>query len=74
MVMEERRLRTENSHFGLLEEQLESLVYQAHPYRWPVIGWMDDIARIGRDDCLAFFRTYYARERLRVRLRGRRPR
>ncbi|HET8723068.1 MAG TPA: pitrilysin family protein [Anaeromyxobacteraceae bacterium] len=60
VVMEERRLRTENSHFGLLEEQLESLVYQAHPYRWPVIGWMDDIARIGRDDCLAFFRTYYA--------------
>jgi predicted Zn-dependent peptidase len=60
VVMEERRLRTENSHFGLLEEQLESLVYQAHPYRWPVIGWMDDIARIGREDCLAFFRTYYA--------------
>ena len=60
VVMEERRLRTENSHFGLLEEQLESLVYQAHPYRWPVIGWMDDIARIGRDDCLSFFRTYYA--------------
>jgi zinc protease len=60
VVMEERRLRTENSHFGLLEEQLESLVFQAHPYRWPVIGWMDDIARISRDDCLAFFRTYYA--------------
>jgi len=60
VVMEERRLRTENSHFGLLEEQLESLVFQAHPYRWPVIGWMDDIARIGRDDCLDFFRTYYA--------------
>ena len=73
MVMEERRLRTENSHFGLLEEQLESLVYQAHPYRWPVIGWMDDIARIGRDDCLAFFRTYYAPgQRLRLRLRRRR--
>ncbi len=60
VVMEERRLRTENSHFGLLEEQLEALVFQAHPYRWPVIGWMDDIARIGRDDCLGFFRTYYA--------------
>src|SRR5512137_224209 len=60
VVMEERRLRTENSHFGLMEEQLESLVYQAHPYRWPVIGWMDDIARISRADCLDFFGTYYA--------------
>jgi len=60
VVKEERRLRTENSVFGLMEEQLESLVYLAHPYRWPVIGWMDDIERITRDDCLAFFRTYYA--------------
>jgi zinc protease len=60
VVKEERRLRTENSVFGLMEEQLESLVFQAHPYRWPVIGWMDDIERITREDCLEFFRTYYA--------------
>lgn len=60
VVKEERRLRTENSVFGLMEEQLESLVYLAHPYRWPVIGWMDDIERITRDDCEGFFRTYYA--------------
>jgi predicted Zn-dependent peptidase len=60
VVKEERRLRTENSIFGLMEEQLEALVFLAHPYRWPVIGWMDDIQRITRDDCEAFFRTYYA--------------
>ncbi len=60
VVKEERRLRTENSVFGLMEEQLESLVFLAHPYRWPVIGWMDDIERITREDCVEFFRTYYA--------------
>jgi predicted Zn-dependent peptidase len=60
VVKEERRLRTDNSVFGLMEEQLEALVFLAHPYRWPVIGWMDDIERITRDDCEAFFRTYYA--------------
>jgi len=60
VVKEERLLRTENSVFGLMEEQLESLVFQSHPYRWPVIGWMEDIQRIGRADCEAFFRTYYA--------------
>jgi len=60
VVKEERRLRTENSVFGLMEEQLESLVFLAHPYRWPVIGWMDDIARITRADCEQYFRTYYA--------------
>ncbi len=60
VVKEERRLRTENSIFGLMEEQLEALVFLAHPYRWPVIGWMDDINRIDREDCEGFFRTYYA--------------
>ncbi len=60
VVKEERRLRTDNSVFGLMEEQLEALVFLAHPYRWPVIGWMDDIERITREDCLEFFRTYYA--------------
>jgi zinc protease len=60
VVKEERRLRTENSIFGLMEEQLEALVFLAHPYRWPVIGWMEDIERITRNDCEAFFRTYYA--------------
>lgn len=60
VVMEERRLRTENSIYGLMEEQAEGLVFQAHPYRWPIIGWMDDIARIQRQDCLDWFKVHYA--------------
>ncbi len=60
VVKEERRLRTDNSIFGLMEEQLETLVFLAHPYRWPVIGWMEDIQRITREDCRDYFRTYYA--------------
>jgi predicted Zn-dependent peptidase len=60
VVKEERRLRTDNSIFGLMEEQLEALVFLSHPYRWPVIGWMDDIERISREDCLEYFKTYYA--------------
>jgi predicted Zn-dependent peptidase len=60
VVKEERRLRSENSVFGVMEEQLGGLVFQAHPYRWPIIGWMEDIERISREDCLAWFRVYYA--------------
>jgi zinc protease len=60
VVMEERRLRTDNSVYGLMEEALEGLVHQAHPYRWPVIGWMSDIERISRADCEAYFRSGYA--------------
>jgi predicted Zn-dependent peptidase len=60
VVKEERRLRTDNSIFGLMEEQLEAMVFLSHPYRWPVIGWMEDIERITRADCEAYFRTFYA--------------
>ena len=60
VVKEERRLRVDNDVSGLLDEELHALVYQAHPYRWPVIGWMGDIEAIRREDCEAYFRTYYA--------------
>ena len=49
-----------------MDEELHALVYQAHPYRWPVIGWMGDIEAIRREDCEAYFRTYYAPEQRRA--------
>ncbi len=60
VVMEERRLRVDNEIAGLMDEELSTLVCKAHPYRWPVIGWMKDIENITREDCLEYFRTYYA--------------
>jgi len=60
VVIEERRLRVDNEIAGMMDEELSSLVYKAHPYRWPVIGWMKDIEAIKREDCLEYFRTYYA--------------
>ncbi|HLT28872.1 MAG TPA: pitrilysin family protein [Myxococcaceae bacterium] len=60
VVKEERRLRVDNDIVGLMDEELNPLVYRAHPYRWPVIGWMADIENITREDCEAYFRTYYA--------------
>ncbi len=60
VIKEERRLSVENEIMGILDEELFSLAFQAHPYRWPVIGWMADIEAITKDDCLEFYRTYYA--------------
>ncbi|MFN0063379.1 MAG: M16 family metallopeptidase [Myxococcaceae bacterium] len=60
VVREERRLRVDNDPMGIVDEELHALAFQAHAYRWPVIGWMSDIEAIGRADCEAFFRTYYA--------------
>lgn len=42
VVMEERRLRTDDSPRGTVYEQLLATVYTAAAYRHPVIGWMDD--------------------------------
>ncbi len=70
VVMEERRLRVDNEIAGMMDEELGALVYKAHPYRWPVIGWMGDIENISRADCLDYFRTYYAPNNATVYLAG----
>lgn len=60
VVKEERRYRVDNDLFGTMEEALSSLIFRAHPYRWPVIGWMGDLDAATREDAMRFFRTYYA--------------
>ncbi len=59
VVMEERRTRSEDDPDGLVYEAMSSLAFKAHPYRWPIIGWMSDIARINRTELRAFYDTYY---------------
>jgi zinc protease len=59
VVMEERRTRTEDDPEGLLNEEVNSLAFKAHPYRWPIIGWMEDIKRINPAELRAFYDRYY---------------
>jgi zinc protease len=60
VVMEERRLRTDNDPIAALFEQLGATAYLAHPYQLPIIGWMDDIAQSTAADLTNHYRTYYA--------------
>ncbi len=60
VVKEERRLRTENSVVGTIYENMFSTVYKVHPYRWPVVGWMQDLNRMTVVDCQAFYKNFYA--------------
>ena len=60
VVKEERRFRTDNDIDGMMDEAMGALAFLAHPYRWPVVGWMTDIEAITRQDCERYFRTYYA--------------
>src|SRR5258706_6757824 len=60
VVMNERRQRIENQPYGQAGERLHELLYPAdHPYHWPVIGYMEDIAAATLEEVQAFFRTYY---------------
>jgi zinc protease len=59
VVKEERRMRTEDDPVNFMEEQMMSVAFSAHPYQWPVIGWMSDIDSFTRDDLYKHYRTYY---------------
>ncbi len=59
VVMEERRTRTEDDPDGFLSEELNAVAFKAHPYGWPIIGWMEDIGRINPSELRAFYDTYY---------------
>ena len=60
VVKEERRLSTDNSISGMLDESLYATAFFASPYRWPVLGWMGDLNRMQRSELVDYFRTYYA--------------
>ncbi len=60
VVINERRERVEDDVDGSLDEQLMALAFEHHPYRWPTIGWMEDIRRVTLDEIRAFYRTWYA--------------
>ena len=60
VVRSERKLRSVNSPFGLLIEQLNALAYEQHPYRWPVVGWDPDLKNLNLEDCQEYYRTHYA--------------
>jgi zinc protease len=60
VVRSERKLRSVNSPFGLLIEQLFAIAFDQHPYQWPVIGWDTDLRRLTLDECLEYYQRGYA--------------
>ncbi len=60
VIMEERRLRTEDNPTSALAEVTGAVAYTVHPYRRPVIGWMGDIQNLSREDLRKHYQTYYA--------------
>lgn len=59
VIMEERRMRTDDQPGALLYEQLNAVAFQAHPYRVPVIGWMDDLEHMTAADLRTWYDRWY---------------
>jgi zinc protease len=60
VVMEERRLRTDDNPQALLHERMNAVAFQAHPYRRPVVGWMNDLENMTYLDARDWYRRWYA--------------
>jgi zinc protease len=60
VVASERRLSVDNENSGVLDEQLWATSFIAHPYQWPVVGWMSDIEHWTMADLKHHFEMGYA--------------
>ena len=60
VVKNERRQGVENAPYGMASIEIAEMVYpKGHPYRWPTIGYMEDLTAASYEDVVDFFRTYY---------------
>ena len=60
VVMEERRLRTDDNPQALTYEQFMATAFVNSPYHQPIIGWMDDLKNLSVDDLRVWYQRYYA--------------
>jgi zinc protease len=71
VVMNERRQSYENRPYGLASETLLAALYpEGHPYRWPVIGSMADIAAATLADVQKFCATWYTPDNASIVIAG----
>lgn len=70
VILEERRLRVDNSPIGQMIEKFLDTAYQVHPYHRPVIGYDNDIRNLTRQDVQEFFDTHYVPSKLAIAIVG----
>jgi predicted Zn-dependent peptidase len=59
VVKEERRQRYENQPYGSLLIEVLDRAYTKHPYKWPTIGFMEDLNAASEKDYQEFYKNYY---------------
>jgi zinc protease len=59
VILEERRMRTDNNPGAQLSEAMDASLFQNHPYGVPIIGWAHEMAGLTREDAVAQYERYY---------------
>jgi len=70
VVREERRLTTESTPTGLIDEDFRAMFWKSSSYHWDVIGWSSDVENITREQANHYYDTYYAPNNLTMILVG----
>jgi zinc protease len=60
VVHNERKEHQENNPEGKMFEELSKAAFEKHPYGWPVIGFAQDLDRMGTKDLRDFYQRFYA--------------
>jgi predicted Zn-dependent peptidase len=70
VILEERRMRTDNSPIGKMIEEFLDTAYDVHPYKRPVIGYEEDLGSLSRENVEQFFKAYYSPNNLTIAIAG----
>lgn len=70
VILEERRMRVDNSPIGMMIEKFIDTAFTVHPYRRPVIGYDQDIRNLTPVDVEKFFETYYVPSNITIAVVG----
>jgi predicted Zn-dependent peptidase len=70
VILEERRLRTDNTPIGKMVEVFLDKAFTTHPYRRPVIGYPENLRNLTRQNVQDFFDKYYGPNNLTIVLVG----
>ncbi len=70
VILEERKLRTDNSPIGKMVEEFLDTAFVSHPYRRPVIGYETDIRNLTTENVNDFFVTHYGGSNLTIAIVG----
>jgi len=70
VVKEERRQRIDNQPYGSILLESMKRAYTVHPYKWPIIGYMEHLNAAQEEDYVNFYKTFYVPENAVLSIAG----